>query len=107
MLAVLLACSTAALTTTQKVLSIRKLVKPNIFDLSDHARTGVTVLTSAADKPKLVCCYVYNHLLIRSYLATSCPHNPTNPLATLELFNHIIPQLNKLYRSHELQALKL
>ena len=48
MLALRLDCSTAALTTTQKVLPIWKLVELKMLDFSDRTRTGITILTSAA-----------------------------------------------------------
>ena len=38
-----------ALTTPQKVLSIWRLVKLKTLDFSDLTRTGITILTSAAD----------------------------------------------------------
>ena len=42
-------CSTAALTTHQKVLPIGKLVELKMLDFSDRTRTGISILTSAAD----------------------------------------------------------
>ena len=49
MLALRLDCSTAALTTHQKVLPIWKLVELKVLDVSDRTRTGISILTSAAD----------------------------------------------------------
>ena len=49
MLASPLGCSTAALTTPQKVLPIWKLVELKTLDFSDCTRTGISILTSAAD----------------------------------------------------------
>ena len=49
MLALRLDCSTAALTTPQTVLSIRKLVELKMLDFNDRTRTGISILTSAAD----------------------------------------------------------
>ena len=49
MLALRLDCSTEALTTPQKVLSLRKLVEFKMLDFSDQTRTGISILTSAAD----------------------------------------------------------
>ena len=49
MLALHLDCSTAALTTPQKVLPIWKLVELKMLDFSDRTRTGISILTSAAD----------------------------------------------------------
>ena len=46
-------CSTAALTTPQKVLPIRKLVELKMLDFSDCTRTGISILTSAADRYKV------------------------------------------------------
>ena len=48
-LALRLDCSTAALTTPQKVLSIWKLVELKMLDFGDRTRTGISILTSAAD----------------------------------------------------------
>ena len=48
MLALRLDCSTAALTTPQKALPIWKLVELKMLDFSDHTRTGISILTSAA-----------------------------------------------------------
>ena len=48
-LALRLDCSTAALTTPQKVLPIWKLVELKMLDFSDRTRTGISILTSAAD----------------------------------------------------------
>ena len=48
MLALRLDCSTAALTTPQKVLPIWKLVELKMIDFSDRTRTGISILTSAA-----------------------------------------------------------
>ena len=42
-------CSTAALTTPQKVLSICKLVELKMLDFSYRTKTGISILTSAAD----------------------------------------------------------
>ena len=42
-------CSTVALPTPQKVSSICKLVVLKMLDFSDHTRTGISILTSAAD----------------------------------------------------------
>ena len=42
-------CSTAALTIPQKVLSIWKLVELKMLEFSDRTRTGILILTSAAD----------------------------------------------------------
>ena len=50
MLALRLDCSTAALTTHQKVLHIWKLVALKTLDFSDHMRTGISILTSAGEK---------------------------------------------------------
>ena len=49
MLAFRLDCSTAALATPKKVLSILKLVELKILDFSNQTRTGISILTSAAD----------------------------------------------------------
>ena len=49
MLALLLDCFTPALTTPQKVLSIWRLVELKMLDFSDPTRTGISILTSAAD----------------------------------------------------------
>ena len=49
MLALRLDCSTAALTISQKVLSIRRLVELKMLDFSDRTRTGISILTLAAD----------------------------------------------------------
>ena len=49
MLALRLDCSTAALTTPQTVLSLWKLVELKMLDFSDRTRTGISILTSAAD----------------------------------------------------------
>ena len=49
MLALRLDCSTAALTTPQTVISIWKLVELKMLDFSDCTRTGISILTSAAD----------------------------------------------------------
>ena len=49
MLALRLDCSTAALTTPQKVLPIWKLVELKVLDFGDRTRTGISILTSAAD----------------------------------------------------------
>ena len=49
MLALRQDCSTAALTTPQKVLSIYRLVELKMLDFSDRTRTGISILTSAAD----------------------------------------------------------
>ena len=53
MLALHLDCSTAALTTPQKVLSILRLVELKMLDFRDRKRTGISILTSAADQRKL------------------------------------------------------
>ena len=50
MLALRLGFSTAARTTHQKDLSIWKLVELKMLDFSDRTRTGLSTLTSAADK---------------------------------------------------------
>ena len=49
MLALRLDCSTAALTTPQKVLPFWKLVELKMLDFSGRTRTGISILTSAAD----------------------------------------------------------
>ena len=49
MLALRLDCSTAALPTPQRVLPIWKLVELKMPDFSDCTRTGISILTSAAD----------------------------------------------------------
>ena len=49
MLALRLDCSTVALNTPQKVLPFWKLVELNMLDFSDRRRTGISILTSAAD----------------------------------------------------------
>ena len=49
MLALRLDCSTSALTTPQKVLLFWKLVELKMLDFSDCMRTGISILTSAAD----------------------------------------------------------
>ena len=49
MLAICLDCSTAAFTTPQKVLSIRRLVELMMLDFSDCTRTGISILKSAPD----------------------------------------------------------
>ena len=48
-LAIYLDCSTAALTTHQKVVPIWKLVELKMIDFSDRTWTGISILTSAAD----------------------------------------------------------
>ena len=50
MLALHINCTTAALATPQEVVSIRKLVELKVLDFSDHTRTSISILTSAADK---------------------------------------------------------
>ena len=50
MLALRLECSTAALTTPRKVVPIRKLVELKMLDFRDRMRTGISILTSAADQ---------------------------------------------------------
>ena len=50
MLALSLDCSTAALTTPQRVLATWKLVELKMLDFSDRTRTGISILTSAADQ---------------------------------------------------------
>ena len=42
-------CSTAALTTSQKVLPVWKLVELKMLDFSNLMRTGISILTLAAD----------------------------------------------------------
>ena len=42
-------CSTAALTTPQKVLPIWKLVELKMLDFSDRTRAGISILTSVAE----------------------------------------------------------
>ena len=49
MLVLRLDCPTAALTTPQKVLSLWRLVELKMLDFSDRTRTGISILTSAAD----------------------------------------------------------
>ena len=49
MLALRLDCSTTALTTPQKVLSLWRLIELKKLDFSDRTRTGISILTSAAD----------------------------------------------------------
>ena len=49
MMALRLDCSTAALTTPQKVLPIWRLVELKMLDFRDHTRTGISILTSVAD----------------------------------------------------------
>ena len=49
MLALRLDCSTAGLTTPQKVLPTCRLVELKMLDFSDRPRTGISILTSAAD----------------------------------------------------------
>ena len=49
MLALRLDCSTTALTTHQKLLSLGRLVELKMLDFSDRMRTGISILTSAAD----------------------------------------------------------
>ena len=49
MLALRLDCSTAALTTPQKVLPILILVELSMLDFSYRTKTGISILTSAAD----------------------------------------------------------
>ena len=44
-------CSTAVLTTPQKVLSIWRLVELKMLDFSDRTRTDISILTSAFDQP--------------------------------------------------------
>ena len=46
MLALSLDCSTAALTTPQKVLPLWKLVELKMLDFMDRARTGISILTA-------------------------------------------------------------
>ena len=48
-MALLQDCSRAALATPQKVSSIWELVELKMFDFSDRGRTGISILTSAAD----------------------------------------------------------
>ena len=55
MLALRLDCSKAAITTPQKVLPIWKLVELKMLDFSDRTRTGISILTSAADSMYVVC----------------------------------------------------
>ena len=52
MLALRLDCFTAALTTPQKILPIWKLVDLKMLDFSDRTRTGISILTSAAELTK-------------------------------------------------------
>ena len=72
MLALRLDCSTAALTTPQTVLSIWKLVELKMLDFSDRTRTGISILTSAADNEKdsyaLIFWKYLNRLSERGYL---------------------------------------
>ena len=49
MLASRLGCSTAALTTPQKVSYSWDMVELKMFDFSDRTRTAISILTSAAD----------------------------------------------------------
>ena len=65
-LALCLYCSTAALTTPQKVFAIWRLVELKMLDFSDHTRTGISILTSAADTYTLflpIKSYKHVHLL--------------------------------------------
>ena len=50
-------CSTASRTTPQKVLSLCRLVELKMLDFSDHTRTGISILTSAAGNawPYFIC----------------------------------------------------
>ena len=61
MLALHLDCSTAALTTPQKVLPIWRLVELKMLDFSDRTRTGVSILTSTADCHIIVRANLVNH----------------------------------------------
>ena len=58
MLALHLDCSTAALTAHQKVLSIWKPVELKMPDFSDRRRTGISILTSAADIWSSLCPFI-------------------------------------------------
>ena len=60
MLAFHLDCSTAALTTPQKFSFIWKL----LLDSSDCTRTGISILTSAADDKKCLVCYFFRFSFI-------------------------------------------
>ena len=53
LLALCLNCSTAALTTPQKVLPIWKLVELKMLDFCDCTRTSISILISAADNATL------------------------------------------------------
>ena len=79
MLALRLDCSTAALTTPQKVLPIWKLVELKMLDFSDWTRTDISILTSAA------------YCNLRLF--------PTEPFTTSELDNISI-DISRYYRKH-------
>ena len=49
MLALRLDCSRSALVTPQRVLSFWRLVELKMLDVSDRTKTGISILTSAAD----------------------------------------------------------
>ena len=50
MLALRLDCSTAALTTPQKALSIWRLIELKMLDFSDRSRNGISIFTSTTDR---------------------------------------------------------
>ena len=52
-LCVLITLHTATLTPPQKVLTIGKLVELKTLDFSDHTRTGISILISAADQTSM------------------------------------------------------
>ena len=64
-------CSTAALITPQIVLSIWKLVELKMLDFSDRTKTGISILTSAADSAVIydACCTGYITKYLISYLS--------------------------------------
>ena len=101
-------CSTSALTTPQKSLPIWKLVELKVLDLCDHRRTGISILTSAAD--------LFVHPLFRPIPAFHFLETvgrvlsyPTNPFTILELLHpsHDVSELHKIRRSPDLEALQL
>ena len=61
LLALYLDCSTVALPTLRKVLPIWELVELKMLDFSDRMRTGISILTSAADFARLVCTRFLSH----------------------------------------------
>ena len=66
-------CSTAALTTPQKVSSNWELVELKMLDFSDHTRTGISILISAAGFP-----WGYGLGKHSLFLSSSCSSSPWN-----------------------------